>query len=227
MSPEDWKAHLQQWHQRGGQESAKAPDPNAPQADDSGGSWLGSAGAFGKGIARELATQAGGPLKDFGAGSDPNHPTAEWLGREATDLAPAAAIDAFAPEVALPLAATRLGKLGNLANEAINAGTRGAIGGAAANPGDRATGATTGAIAGAGSGIAGQAIRKVSPALWPAAIATEMMRHNIDLPFIYPWAMMHGVSALGALARSAGVKAPALTGAGASQMQRSLSGDGD
>jgi hypothetical protein len=232
MSPEEWKAHVQQWQQRGGQESAKTPDPKAAASEDnSDGGYLGSAMAFGKGMLREGASQIG-VAKDFAEGKDPEHETAEWLGRETTDFAPAIALDAVAPELAFIPAATRIGKLGNFANQAINAGMRGAVGGAIANPDDRKTGAQSGGEIGAGSSMLGQvmASRPVHRMLLPAAILAEIAQHGGAIPHgalggLYPWAMAHGLSALGGLARAAGFSAPATTGAVGSQAQRYIGGD--
>jgi hypothetical protein len=230
MTPDEWKAHVKEWSGRN--EETPGAKGDAP-ADDSGGDggWLGSAGAFGKGMLREGASQIG-VAKDFAESSDPDHPTAEWLGREATDLAPAVALDIAQPEIGIPaLAASRLGRF---ANEALGAGVKGALGGAAANPGDRKAGGQSGAEIGAGSSMLGQVMssRPVHRALLPAAILAEIAQHGGMIPHgalggLYPWAMAHGLSALGGLARSAGFKAPTTTGAIGSQVQRSMSGDGD
>jgi hypothetical protein len=190
---------------------------------------MGSIGAGLKGAGREIATQ-GGFAKDFAQGSDPEHPTAEWLGREAVDMAPAAALDYFAPEIPLIAGA---GRLGRFANEALNAGWKGALGGAAATPGDRRAGATSGAeTAGLGSAV-GQFMSRpaVKSTFFPAAVAAEMAQHSGLIPHgllggLYPFAMAHGLSSLGGLARMWGLKAPALTGAVGSQVQRSVEGDG-
>jgi hypothetical protein len=229
MSPEEWKAHVKEWSGRNEEEpGAKA----GASADDSGndGGWLGSAGAFGKGMLREGAKQIG-VAKDFAEGSDPDHSTAEWLGRETTDIAPSLALDAVAPEVGfLPTA----GRIGRFANEALNAGWKGAVGGAVANPDDRKAGAQSGSEIGAGSSVLGQVVgsRPVHRALLPAAILAEIAQHGGMIPHgslggLYPWAMAHGLSALGGLARAAGFSAPATTGAVGSQAQRYIEGDND
>lgn len=231
MTDEEWQKHIQQWQQDGGLESSKAPDPKAAAQDaGSDDSWLGSAGAFGKGMLREGAKQIG-VAKDFAEGEDPNHSTAEWLGRETTNFAPALALDAVAPEVGfLPTA----GRLGRFANEALNAGWKGAAGGVAATPGDRRAGAQAGAETSTGSSMLGQVMgsRPVHRALLPAAILAEIAQHGGMIPHgslggLYPWAMAHGLSALGGLARSAGFKAPAATGAVGAQVQRGMNSDGD
>lgn len=231
MSPDEWKKHVQQWQQRGGVESSKPPDPNAPPTQDSGGDggWLGSAGAFAKGAGRELATQ-GGFAKDFAQGSDPAHPTAEWLGREAVDFAPGAALDVVSPELGLINPAIRGAKY---VRPLVDSAIKGYIGGASANPDDRQAGGKSGAEIGAGSAALGQVMssRPVHRMLLPAAIMAEVAQHAGVIPHgalggLYPWAMAHGLSALGGLARAAGFAAPATTGAVGSQIQRSLS-DGD
>ena len=230
MTPDEWKAHVKEWSGRN--EETPGAKGDAP-TDDSGGDggWISSAGAFGKGMLREGAKQIG-VAKDFAEGSDPDHPTAEWLGRETTDLAPAVALDIAQPEIGIPaLAASRLGRF---ANEALGAGVKGALGGAAANPDDRKAGGQSGAEIGAGSSVLGQIMssRPVHKALLPAAILAEIAQHGGMIPHgalggLYPWAMAHGLSALGGLARSAGFKAPTTTGAIGSQVQRSMSSDGD
>jgi hypothetical protein len=228
MTPDEWKAHVKEWSGRN--EEAPGAKGDAP-ADASGGDggYLGSAMAFGKGMLREGASQIG-VAKDFAEGKDPEHETAEWLGREATDFAPGVALDIAAPEIGIPaLAASRLGRF---ANEALGAGVKGAIGGGFANPDDRKAGAQGGAEIGAGSSIAGQIMgsRPVHRMLLPAAIVAEIAQHGGVIPHgalggLYPWAMAHGLSALGGLARAAGFKAPATTGAVGSQVQQYIGGD--
>ena len=227
MTREEWEQGIQKWQQSGGREGSKAPE-----AATSPTGWLGSAGGFLKGAGRELATQ-GGFAKDFAQGEDPNHTTAEWAGRKAVDFAPALAVDAFAPEFAPFAAATRLGRLGNAANEAIYSGVKGAVGGAAASPEDRQGGATTGGEIGAGGSVLGNIVSSspVKRMLLPAAIAAEIAQHGGVLPHgmlggLYPWTIAHGLSALAGLARAAGIHAPAKAGAVGSQVQRSLN-DGD
>lgn len=229
MTREEWEKGIEQWQKSGGREGSKLPDPKADPQDDSGGGWMGSIGAGLKGAGRELATQ-GGFAKDFAQGSDPEHPTAEWLGREAVDMAPAAALDAFAPEIGIFPTAWRGARF---ANEILNAAGKGALGGAAASPGDRRGGATSGAETSGAASAAGQLMARpaVHRALLPAAILAEVAQHGGMIPHgllggLYPWAMAHGLSALGGLARSAGFKAPALTGAAGSQVERSMEGDG-
>jgi hypothetical protein len=228
MSPEEWKAHVKEWAGRSEEEpGAKA----GASADDSGGDdgYLGSAMAFGKGMLREGASQIG-VAKDFAEGSDPEHSTAEWLGRETTDIAPSLALDAVAPEVGfLPTA----GRIGRFANEALNAGWKGALGGAVANPDDRKAGAQSGAEIGAGGSAFGQIVgsRPVHRAMLPAAITAEVAQHAGMIPHgalggLYPWALAHGLSALAGLARAAGFHHPATTGAVGSQVQRYM-GDQD
>jgi hypothetical protein len=227
MTPEEWKAHVQQWSGR-----QEEPDPKAATSGDSSedGGYLGSATAFGKGMLREGAKQIG-VAKDFAEGSDPDHSTAEWLGRETTDLAPSLALDAVAPEIGfLPTA----GRIGRFANEALNAGWKGAVGGAAANPDDRKAGAQSGAEIGAGGSAFGQIVgsRPVHRAMLPAAILAEVAQHGGMIPHgalggLYPWALAHGMSALAGLARAAGFHHPATTGAVGSQIQRSMENDGN
>jgi hypothetical protein len=226
MSPEEWKAHVKEWAGR----NEEAPGKGDAPADDSGGDggYLGSAMAFGKGILREGAGQIG-VAKDFAEGSDPEHSTAEWLGRETTDLAPSLALDAVAPEIGfLPTA----GRIGRFANEALNAGWKGAVGGAVANPDDRKAGAQSGAEIGAGGSAFGQIMgsRPVHRAMLPAAILAEVAQHGGVIPHgalggLYPWALAHGLSALAGLARAAGFHHPATTGAVGSQVQRYVGGD--
>lgn len=227
MTPEEWKKGIQEWQQSGGREGSKA----APEAaDDSGGGMLGSVGSFATGMAREGVSQLPGFLggnSQFAKGGDQTPLSAEWMGRQATDLAPGVALDMFAPEVGIP--ALALSRGGRIVNELINAGTKGALGGAAATPSDRKSGSQTGAEVGAGSSAIGQVMssRPVHRMLLPAAIVAEIAQHGGMIPHgalggLYPWAMAHGLSALGGLARAAGFKAPATTGAIGSQVQQAI-----
>lgn len=232
MTREEWEKGIQQWQQSGGLEGKKADPASDPPADDSGGGWLGTAGSFIKGAGRQLATQ-GGFAKDFAEGSDPNHPTAAWLGREAVDFAPSIAIDAFAPELALAPAVTRLGKLGGMAAEALYSGAKGALGGAAANPDDRKGGAQTGATVAGGGSVIGSVVNSspVRRTLLPLAIAAEIAQHGGMIPHgtlggIYPWTVAHGLSALAGLAKAAGLHAPAKAGAIGSKVEQGM-GNGE
>lgn len=224
MTPEEWKAHVQQWQQRGGVESNKAPDPSAPASTDNNDadSWLGTAESFGKGMLREGASQIG-VAKDFAQGGDPNS-TAEWLGRQATDIAPSVALDIAAPEIGVIPTAMRGAKY---IRPLIDSAIKGGIGGAMANPQDRRQGGNIGAETGVGSAVVGGVLHNpaVRSTLLPLVLLAEMAErsgvipHEV-LPLAYPWAMAHGISALGGLARSAGIRAPATTGAIGSRVQQ-------
>src|SRR5580704_13589527 len=100
-------------------------------ADDSG--WMGSIGAGVKGAAKE-AVGVTGLAPEWSKSKEPGHSTAEWIGREGADLAPSVALDVFAPEIGfIPTA----GRLAKLANAGLNAGWKGALGGASTNASDR------------------------------------------------------------------------------------------
>lgn len=214
------KQSFQQWHNAG------AP-PSGQPSDDGG--WMGSIGAGFKGAAKE-AVGVTGLAPEWSKSKDPGHSTAEWVGREATDLAPSVALDIAVPEIGFIPTAGRLAKLGNAA---LNAGWKGALGGASVNP-DRGEGAKTGAEIGAGGGVA-RAGWKMLPG-WAkyAAVTTPgslagiaSLAHEMGGPgrYISPWALHHTLSALGAIAAAA-MKAPATTGAVGSQVEQSLGGGG-
>lgn len=225
MTREEWEKGIQEWQQEGGLAVQKGSPANAPKSDppssDDGG-WLGSAGAFGKGMLREGASQLG-VAKDFAEGKDPQHSTAEGLGRAATDIAPSVALDAFVPEAALVPAALRGIKY---AGPMIGSAVKGAIGGALANPGDRGQGGKTGAEVGAGSSMIGSALTSSlgNKAIWGGAGLAELARlvGAAHMPFISPWFIAHGLSGLGGLAKAAGTKAPATAGAIGSRVQQGL-----
>jgi hypothetical protein len=227
MSPEEWKAHVKEWAGR----NEEAPGKGDATADDSGddGGYLGSAMAFGKGMLREGASQIG-VAKDFAEGSDPEHSTAEWLGRQTTDIAPMAALDVAAPEIGLVPTAMRGAKyIRPLVNSAIKGGIGGAF---ASDPKDRAGGAQTGAETGVlGTAIGGALHSPVARStLLPLVVLAEMAQRSGVIPhelfpLAYPWAMAHAVSALGGLAQHAGKAIPATTGAAASRVQQGLDQD--
>jgi hypothetical protein len=193
-------------------------------ADDSG--WMGSIGAGFKGAAKE-AVGVTGLAPEWSKSKDPGHSTAEWIGREGADLAPSVALDVFAPEIGfIPTA----GRLAKLANAGLNAGWKGALGGASVNSSDRAEGAETGAEVAAGGGVA-RAGWKMLPgwAKYAAVTAPGSLAGIASLShemggggrYISPWALHHTLSALAALA-AAMVKAPATTGAVSSQVEQQL-----
>jgi hypothetical protein len=225
MSPEEWKAHIQQWQQSGGR-SSKTPAAKAdPPADADGGGYLGSALAFGKGMLREGASQIG-VAKDFAEGSDPEHETAEWLGRSATDIAPSVALDLAAPEIGIVPTAMRGAKY---IRPLVNSAIKGWVGGGMANPRDRNQGAQTGAEVGVGGSMIGSALHSpvARSTLLPLVILAEMAQRggmipNEILPLAYPWAMAHAISALGGLAQFAGKAIPATTGAIGSQIEQGI-----
>lgn len=211
------KQSFQQWH------SAGAPPTGQPSDD---GGWMGSIGAGFKGAAREAAGTIG-VAPEFAKGHEPGHSTAEWVGREATDLAPSIALDFAAPEIGFIPTAGRLAKLGNAA---LNAGWKGALGGASTNASDRGEGAKTGGELGAIGG-ATRAGWKMLPG-WakyaavsaPGSLAgIASLAHEMGGPgrYISPWALHHTLSALAAMAAGA-MKAPATTGAVGSQIEQSL-----
>lgn len=215
MTDEEWKAHVQQWQGRG-EEGGKTSKPDdADPSTNSDGGWLDSAGAFGKGMLREGAKQIG-VAKDFAEGNDPEHSTAEGFGRAATDIAPSVALDVAAPELGL---GSFLGKA-----------ALGGIGGAIANPNDRWRGAKTGALTSSLGSVGGRIMSSPAgnKAIYGAAGAGELARMAgmiPHMPWISPWILAHGMSALAGLAKAAGYRAPAATGAVGSKVQQELSGD--
>jgi hypothetical protein len=193
-------------------------------ADDSG--WMGSIGAGVKGAAKE-AVGVTGLAPEWSKSKEPGHSTAEWIGREGADLAPSVALDVFAPEIGfIPTA----GRLAKLANAGLNAGWKGALGGASVNSSDRGEGAKTGAEVAAGGGVA-RAGWKMLPgwAKYAAVTAPGSLAGIASLAhemggggrYISPWALHHTLTALGALA-AAVMKAPATTGAVGSQVEQSV-----
>jgi hypothetical protein len=203
---------------------AGASPKTAPSADGGGGGgWMSSIGAGVKGAAKE-ATGWTGLAPEWSKEKDPEHPTAEWLGREGASLAPMAGLDMVAPEIGFLPTATRLGRL---ANTALNATAKGAIGGAASQP-DRAEGAKTGAEVGAG----GAALRMLprwaklagGGALAGAAGASTLGHEmGAGTPYIPAWAVHHILTPLAALAAAA-AKAPTTSGAVGSQIENAMSG---
>jgi hypothetical protein len=178
------------------------------------------------GAAKE-AVGVTGLAPEWSKSKEPGHPTAEWVGREAADLTPSVALDAFAPEIGfIPTA----GRLAKLANAGLNAGWKGALGGASTNANDRGEGAKTGAEVAAGGGVA-RAGWKMLPgwAKYAAVTAPGSLAGIASLShemggggrYISPWALHHTLSALAALA-AAMVKAPATTGAVSSQVEQQL-----
>jgi hypothetical protein len=195
-------------------------------ADDSG--WMGSIGAGFKGAAKE-AVGVTGLAPEWSKSKDPGHSTAEWIGREGADLAPSVALDVFAPEIGfIPTA----GRLAKLANAGLNAGWKGALGGASTNANDRGEGAKTGAEVAGGGGVA-RAGWKMLPswAKYAAVTAPGSLAGIASLShemggggrYISPWALHHTLSALAAMA-AAMVKAPATTGAVGSQLEQFMGG---
>lgn len=197
---------------------------SAPAAG--GGGWMGSIGAGAMGAAKEFAGDVG-IAPEWSQSKDPEHSTAEWIGREGADLAPSVALDIAAPEIGfIPTA----GRLAKLANAGLNAGWKGALGGASTNANDRGEGAQTGAEVAAGGGVA-RAGWKMLPswAKYAAVTAPGSLAGIASLShemggagrYISPWALHHTLSALAALAAAA-MKAPATSGAVSSQVEQSL-----
>ena len=216
MTDEEWKK-FQQWH------SAGAP-PSGQPTDDGG--WMGSIGAGFKGAAKE-AVGVTGLAPEWSKSREPGHPTAEWVGREAADLSPSIALDAFAPEIGfIPTA----GRLAKLANAGLNAGWKGALGGAAVNSADRGEGAKTGGEVGAGGGVmrAGWKMlpgwAKYAAVTTPGSLAgIASLSHEMGAGgrYISPWALHHTLSALAGMA-AAMARAPATAGAVGSQVEQQL-----
>ena len=189
---------------------------------------MGSIGAGFKGAAKE-AVGVTGLAPDWSKSKDPGHSTAEWVGREATDLAPSVALDVAMPEIGfIPTA----GRLAKLANAGLNAGLKGGIGGFSVNPSDE--GATTGAEVGAGGGVTRAAWKmlpgwaKYAAVTAPGSLAgIASLAHEMGQGgrYISPWALHHTLSALGALA-AAMARTPATAGAVGSQVEKSLGGSG-
>jgi hypothetical protein len=212
---------FQQWH------SAGAPPSGQPGAD--GGGFMGAMSSIGagfKGAAKE-AVGVTGLAPEWSKSKDPGHSTAEWIGREGADLAPSVALDFAAPEIGfIPTA----GRLAKLANAGLNAGWKGALGGASVNSGDRGEGAKTGGEVGAVGGVT-RAGWKMLPG-WakyaavsaPGSLAgMASLAHEMGAGgrYISPWALHHTLSALAGLAAAA-MKAPATTGAVSSQIEQSV-----
>jgi hypothetical protein len=211
---------FQQWH------SAGAP-PSGQPTDDGG--WMGSIGAGFKGAAKE-AVGVTGLAPEWSKSKEPGHATAEWVGREATDLAPSVALDIAAPEIGfIPTA----GRLAKLANAGLNAGWKGALGGASVNANRReegVEGAKTGAEVGAGGGVmrAGWKMlpgwAKYAAVTAPGSLAgIASLSHEMGGAgrYISPWAVHHTLSALAAMA-AAMARAPATSGAIGSQVEQSI-----
>ena len=201
------------------------PDFGGQPAASSGG-WMGSIGAGAMGAAKEFAGDVG-IAPEWSKSKDPEHSTAEWIGREGADLAPSVALDIAAPEIGfIPTA----GRLAKLANAGLNAGWKGALGGASTNANDRGEGAKTGSEVAAGGGVA-RAGWKMLPswAKYAAVTAPGSLAGIASLShemggagrYISPWALHHTLSALAALAAAA-MKAPATSGAVSSQVEKSL-----
>jgi hypothetical protein len=187
---------------------------------------MGSIGAGIKGAAKE-AVGVTGLAPEWSKSNDPGHSTAEWIGREGADLAPSVALDIAAPEIGfIPTA----GRLAKLANAGLNAGWKGALGGASTNANDRGEGAKTGAEVGAGGGVmrAGWKMlpgwAKYAAVTAPGSLAgIASLAHEMGAGgrYISPWALHHTLSALGALAAAA-MRAPATSGAAGSQVEQWL-----
>jgi hypothetical protein len=218
--PTDKEAQsFQQWY------SAGAP-PSGQPTDDGG--WMGSIGAGFKGAAKE-AVGVTGLAPEWSQSKEPGHATAEWVGREAADLSPSVALDVFAPEIGfIPTA----GRLAKLANAGLNAGWKGALGGASVNSGDRGEGAKTGGEVGAGGGVmrAGWKMlpgwAKYAAVSAPGSLAgIASLSHEMGGAgrYISPWALHHTLSALAGMA-AAMARAPATSGAIGSQVEQSFGG---
>jgi len=212
------------------------PDFGDRPAASAGGlmDTMGSIGAGFKGAAKE-AVGATGLAPEWTKSNDPEHSTAEWIGREGADLAPSVALDIAAPEIGfIPTA----GRLAKLANAGLNAGWKGALGGASVNANRReegVEGAKTGAEVGAGGGVmrAGWKMlpgwAKYAAVTAPGSLAgIASLAHEMGAGgrYISPWALHHTLSALGAMAAAA-MKAPATTGAVGSQLEQWLGGNRD
>jgi hypothetical protein len=221
MTDEEWNK-FQQWH------SAGAPQSGQPTDD---GGWMGSIGAGFKGAAKE-AVGVTGLAPEWSKSKEPGHSTAEWVGREAADLAPSVALDFAAPEIGfIPTA----GRLAKLANAGLNAGWKGALGGASVNANRReegVEGAKTGAEVGAGGGVmrAGWKMlpgwAKYAAVTAPGSLAgMASLSHEMGTGgrYISPWALHHTLSALAAMA-AAMARAPATSGAIGSQVEQSFGG---
>ena len=218
MTDEEW-TKFQQWH------SAGAPPSGQPSPDGGGFTgFMGSVGAGFKGAAKE-AVGVTGLAPEWSKSKDPGHSTAEWIGREGADLAPSVALDFALPEIGIIPTAGRLAKL---ANAGLNAGFKGALGGASVNSKDRGEGAKTGGEVGAVGGMT-RAGWKMLPG-WakyaavsaPGSLAgMASLAHEMGAGgrYISPWAVHHTLSALAALAAAA-MKAPATTGAVSSQVEQ-------
>lgn len=163
---------------------------------------------------------------------DPNHPTAQWVGRQVTDWGPLVALDAFGPEVPMAGAALRYApRLATLAQKGLTGAYKGAIGGEWMQPKDRTRGETTGALAGAGSGVTRAAFNMLP--MWakiglvsaaPNAAGLMNIAHETTGSrggYISPWSLHHAISALGGLAAAA-AGMPATTGGAASKIQEEL-----
>jgi hypothetical protein len=187
---------------------------------------MGSIGAGFKGAAKE-AVGVTGLAPEWSKSKDPGHSTAEWVGREATDLAPSVALDVAMPEIGfIPTA----GRLAKLANAGLNAGLKGGIGGFSVNPNDE--GAKTGAEVGAAGGMTRAGWKmlpgwaKYAAVTAPGSLAgIASLAHEMGQGgrYISPWALHHTLTALGALA-AAMARAPATAGAMGSQVEQWLGG---
>jgi hypothetical protein len=218
MSDQDDEATLK-WLQGG---ASKKGAPAGGEGEGEGA--MSSIGAGLKGAAKE-ATGWTGLAPEWSKSDDPEHPTAEWAGREAASLAPMVGLDIAAPEIGFLPTASRLGRL---ANSALNAGWKGAAGGAASQP-DRTEGAKTGAEIGAGGGLARGAFNMLPSwakhAAVTGAVATPYLAHESGLSRYMPHGLAHRLAAtLGGLAAAAS-KAPATAGAVGSQVENWMSGD--
>ncbi|HEX3522506.1 MAG TPA: hypothetical protein VHT52_10515 [Stellaceae bacterium] len=224
MTDEEWKK-FQQWHSSGA-------SPQSTGAPDEGGGMLGSVWAGVKGAGKELTGDVqslGGGPGEWAKSKDPQHPTAEWVGRTAADWAPVVGFDALAPEVGLGATAARFApRVARLAEKGLTGAYKGAVGGAAMQPSER--GAATGSEVGAASGVAragwsmlpgwakAGAIGVPGSLAGIASLAHEMGGGG---RYISPWAVHHVLSALGGLA-SAAAAGPATAGAGGSAIENWL-----
>lgn len=198
MSPEDWDKHVQQWQQRGGKESNKAPDPKAP--DD---------------------PKAADPP------ADDDQSWGGWAKSAAQTALPYVAADVLAPEIAGPAELGMAGRaLGKGLSAAYKGGIggymanpqhpwRGAGEGALAAVGGRALGTIPGHLLHEGAwgleGLAGLA----------------KMAGGLHFPWLAPYVAARAASALGGLAGFAAQHFPTSVGGAGSRAYEQLKDQGD
>lgn len=219
MTDEEWKK-FESWRNSGASPKS-APNPNG----GSGGTGvLSSLGAGVQGAWREATGDKT---------ADPQHSTAEWVGRQATDWGPLVALDAFAPEVPMAGAALRYApRAAELVQKGLTGAYKGMAGGAMMQPQDKTRGGTTGAEAGAIGGAGRAGFNMLPPwakfgtmAALPNAAGLLNIGHELTGSkggYISPWSLHHALSALGALAAAA-AGMPATAGGAASKIQDAIS----